>query len=96
MATGMVISFFFSEHLLRFLAQPLLDVLPEGQRHLQFTGLPEVFIVYLKVAFIGGIVLMMPVLRSSMAQQYETFKDRALTHSGVESVTALEEILGSK
>lgn len=41
-------------------------------------------------------VIMLPVLRSSMAQKYETFKDRILVNSQIESVTALEEILGAK
>ncbi len=59
---GTIACFFFSEQLLWFLAQPLLDVLPEGQKTLQFTGLPEVFIVYIKVALVGGITLSMPVL----------------------------------
>jgi len=41
-------------------------------------------------------VVMLPVLRSSMASQYEPFKETILRHSSIQSVTALEEVLGAK
>jgi sec-independent protein translocase protein TatC len=61
-AVGAVVCLVFSDRLFHFLTQPLLDVLPEGQKTLQFTALPEVFMVYLKVGLLGGIVLTMPVI----------------------------------
>jgi sec-independent protein translocase protein TatC len=61
-AVGMILCLIFSARLFRFLAEPLLDVLPPGQKTMQFTALPEVFMVYLKVGLFGGIVLAMPVI----------------------------------
>jgi sec-independent protein translocase protein TatC len=59
---GMLICLVFSERLFHFLVRPLLAVLPPGQQTLQFTALPEVFMVYLKVALFGGVVLAMPLI----------------------------------
>lgn len=59
---GMIVCLIFSERLFHFLVQPLLSVLPPGKQSLQYTGLPEVFMVYLKCGFFGGIVLAMPVI----------------------------------
>src|SRR5262245_222499 len=59
---GQVFCLIFSERLFHFLAEPLLKVLPEGQKSLQFTGPTDPFMVYLKVGFFGGIVLGMPVI----------------------------------
>lgn len=41
-------------------------------------------------------IIMVPVIRTPMAQHYETYKEELLQHSNVKSVTALEEILGAK
>ncbi len=41
--------------------RPLKDALPEGS-HLIFTNLPEMFITYLKVSLISGIILATPVI----------------------------------
>ncbi len=48
------------------------------------------------VGFDREQVIMLPVIRSPLAQNYETFKDELLEHSGVTGVTALEEVLGAK
>jgi sec-independent protein translocase protein TatC len=58
---GFVISYFFSERLFQILILPLKAVMPEGER-LIFTHLPEMFITYLKVALITGILLSAPVI----------------------------------
>ncbi len=58
---GFVISYVFSKQLFSFLILPLTEVLP-ADSHLIFTNLPEMFIAYIKVALIAGIILAMPVV----------------------------------
>ena len=58
---GFVLCYFFSETLFRILVLPLKEVMPQGER-LIFTNLPEMFLTYLKVAFIAGIMLTAPFI----------------------------------
>jgi sec-independent protein translocase protein TatC len=58
---GFVVSYIFSEKLFTLLVSPLKDRLPEGDR-LIFTNLPEMFLTYIKTAFITGILLASPVI----------------------------------
>jgi len=58
---GFVICYFFSERLFQVLVEPLKAAMSEDD-HLIFTGLPEMFITYLKVALVGGILLAAPFL----------------------------------
>jgi len=58
---GFVISYIFAERLFQILVTPLTRIMPEGDR-LIFTNLPEMFLTYLKTAFITGILLTAPVL----------------------------------
>ncbi len=58
---GFVISYIFAERLFQILVRPLTRVMPEGDR-LIFTNLPEMFLTYLKTAFICGILLSAPVI----------------------------------
>jgi sec-independent protein translocase protein TatC len=58
---GFAISYYFSEDLLQWLIEPLKAAMPEGD-HLVFTSLPEMFFIYLKVAFVGGALLASPFL----------------------------------
>jgi len=58
---GFVISYIFSKQLFSFLILPLTEVLP-ADSHLIFTNLPEMFIAYIKVALIAGIILAMPLI----------------------------------
>lgn len=58
---GFVISYIFSERLFRILISPLMAVMGEGER-LIFTNLPEMFLTYLKTAFIAAILLVAPVI----------------------------------
>jgi sec-independent protein translocase protein TatC len=58
---GFVISYIFAERLFQILVRPLTRVMPEGDR-LIFTNLPEMFLTYLKTAFICGILLTAPVI----------------------------------
>jgi len=58
---GAVISFAFKERLFNILVRPLIKVMEEGDT-LIFTGLPEAFFTYLKVALLAGIILASPVI----------------------------------
>ena len=58
---GAAISFAFKERLFSILVQPLVKVMEEGDT-LIFTGLPEAFFTYLKVALLSGIIVSSPVI----------------------------------
>jgi len=58
---GAVISFAFKERLFNILIQPLIKVMEEGDT-LIFTGLPEAFFTYLKVALLSGILISSPII----------------------------------
>lgn len=58
-AIGFAAAFNFSEELLSLLVMPLRTVLPEGQK-LIYTGLPDGFLVNLKIALWGGVFLSAP------------------------------------
>jgi sec-independent protein translocase protein TatC len=60
-AVGFCIAYAFKERIFAFLAKPLIDVLPQGST-LQYLGLAEAFVTYLKIAFIAGIFLALPVI----------------------------------
>lgn len=58
---GFAICYAFSEELFQILAQPLKSNLAEGER-LVFTNLPDMFFVYLKTAFVAGLLLSSPFI----------------------------------
>ncbi len=58
---GFVLSYGFKEKLFQILTYPLIKVMKSGDK-LIFTGLPEAFFTYLKVAFLSGIILSTPVI----------------------------------
>jgi len=58
---GFVASYGFKEKLFIILTRPLIRVMPPGDK-LIFTGLPEAFFTYLKVAFLSGLILAAPVI----------------------------------
>jgi len=58
---GFAASYGFKEKLFQILVQPLLWVMNPGDT-LIFTGLPEAFFTYLKVAFLSGLMLAAPVI----------------------------------
>ncbi|MDY6791425.1 MAG: twin-arginine translocase subunit TatC [Thermodesulfobacteriota bacterium] len=58
---GFVASYAFKEKLFDILVHPLVTVMKPGDT-LIFTGLPEAFFTYLKVAFLSGIMLAAPVI----------------------------------
>jgi sec-independent protein translocase protein TatC len=60
---GFAVAYFFKEKLFELLTAPLVTAMAKsGNAKLIFTGLPEAFFTYLKVALLGGIVLATPVL----------------------------------
>lgn len=58
---GFAACYGFKEPLFEILTRPLIQVMPDGGR-LIFTGLPEAFFTYLKIALIAGVILASPVL----------------------------------
>ncbi|NDY71668.1 twin-arginine translocase subunit TatC [Desulfobacter hydrogenophilus] len=60
---GFVAAYFFKEQLFDILTAPLVTAMAKsGNATLIFTGLPEAFFTYLKVALLAGIILATPVL----------------------------------
>jgi sec-independent protein translocase protein TatC len=58
---GFVLSYGFKEKLFQILTDPLIKMMQTGDK-LIFTGLPEAFFTYLKVALLSGIILAAPVI----------------------------------
>ena len=58
---GFLVAYGFKDRLFEILIQPLVKVMGQGDK-LIFTGLPEAFFTYLKVAFLAGIMAASPVL----------------------------------
>jgi sec-independent protein translocase protein TatC len=56
-----VICYVFSKKLFEILMQPLISAMPPDGK-LIYTGLPEAFFTYLKVALLAGILLSVPIL----------------------------------
>lgn len=58
---GFIICYIFSKQLFSFLILPLTKALPADSQ-LIFTNLPEMFITYIKVALVAGIILAIPII----------------------------------
>jgi sec-independent protein translocase protein TatC len=58
---GFCICYAFSKRLFEILMRPLLTAMPPDEK-LIYTGLPEAFFTYLKVAFLAGILLAVPII----------------------------------
>ncbi len=58
---GFAVCIAFGERLFNLLASPITALLPKGST-LIFTGLPDPFFMYLKVAFVAGIFLVLPFI----------------------------------
>ncbi|MFC1833771.1 twin-arginine translocase subunit TatC [Thermodesulfobacteriota bacterium] len=56
---GFIVCFFFSKQLLDFLTKPLSVLL---KKPMVFTDLPEPFFVYLKISFVAGVFLVIPII----------------------------------
>jgi sec-independent protein translocase protein TatC len=58
---GFIICYIFSEALFRALARPLkVELAPDSS--FIYTGLPEMFFNYIKIAFVGGLLLAAPFI----------------------------------
>jgi sec-independent protein translocase protein TatC len=60
-AIGFVACYGFKEKLFQILTRPLISVM-NAEDNMIFTGLPEAFFTYLKVAFLSGFILAAPVI----------------------------------
>ena len=58
---GFVLSYGFKEKLFDILTSPLVHLMDKGGK-LIFTGLPEAFFTYLKVALMSGVIIAVPVI----------------------------------
>jgi len=58
---GFLSSFYFAQNIYNFMSQPVMAVLPPGQK-LVFTSLPDPFRLYMKVAILAGIFLTSPFI----------------------------------
>ena len=58
---GFLLSYGFKEYLFQVLVHPLVKVMKPGDS-LIFTGLPEAFFTYLKVAFLAALMLAAPII----------------------------------
>jgi sec-independent protein translocase protein TatC len=60
---GFVAAYFFKEDLFKILTAPLIKAMGDGEHSkMIFTGLPEDFFTYIKVAFLAGFVVATPVI----------------------------------
>jgi len=59
---GFLAVYSFADQIVAFLEKPLLDVLPEGQKHLYFTGIADKFFIYLKISVYVSIAMTSPLL----------------------------------
>lgn len=58
---GFLLSYGFRTQIFDLLARPLIDVMNSDGKMI-YTGLPEAFFTYLKVAFISGVMVASPVI----------------------------------
>jgi sec-independent protein translocase protein TatC len=58
---GFVACYALREQLFTIITQPLAAVLPKGS-HMIFTGLPEAFFIYMKIAFFASLFLTSPYI----------------------------------
>lgn len=58
---GFIVAYCFKEKIFAFLTAPLVTAMG-GNSKMIFTGLPEAFFTYLKVALLAGVVVATPVL----------------------------------
>lgn len=59
---GFLVCYGFKERIFDFISIPLIASLPEDNSWMIFTGVTEAFFTYLKVSFLAGIFLSLPVI----------------------------------
>lgn len=57
----LIVTYYYCEPIVRFLEQPLLDILPPGES-LYYTGIGDKFFIYLKVSIIASVFIVSPYL----------------------------------
>ncbi len=60
-ALAFSVTYYFKERLFEILTRPLVSALPQNS-YMVYTGLPEAFFNYLKIAFFGALVLASPFI----------------------------------
>ncbi len=63
---GFLVCYVFAEDIYAFLVRPLAEATEGENRRLIYTGLTEVFVTYLKLAFWGGCCLAFPVIAAQI------------------------------
>jgi sec-independent protein translocase protein TatC len=61
-AVGFLVCYAFKEQLFEFVSIPLIASLPDDVSSMIFTGVTEAFFTYLKVSFLAGVLLSLPVI----------------------------------
>lgn len=61
-AIGFLVCYAFKEQIFEFIAIPLVASLPDDNSWMIFTGVTEAFFTYLKVSFLAGVFLSLPVI----------------------------------
>lgn len=56
---GFFICYYFKDYLFTIITQPLVNALPKNS-HMIYTGLPEAFFIYMKIAFFASLFLTSP------------------------------------
>ena len=58
---GFFACYYFKEYLFQVITQPLVNALPKNS-HMIYTGLPEAFFIYMKIAFFASLFLTSPYI----------------------------------
>jgi len=77
-----IVTYFFAENIFKAMTLPLRNSL-SGDNHLIFTGLTEMFFIYIKIAFFSGIILAGPYIF------YQIYRYKAARLTGNEKIGLL-------
>jgi sec-independent protein translocase protein TatC len=61
-AVGFLACYIFKEQIFEFVSIPLIASLPDDASWMIFTGVTEAFFTYLKVSFLAGVLISLPVI----------------------------------
>jgi len=61
-AVGFAVCYYYSIELYDILKRPLVAALPPDERYMVFSGIVEPFFLYMKVGFLGGVIVASPVI----------------------------------
>lgn len=60
LCAGLVVTWTYSDYLVGFLQRPLLNLMPESDRHMYYTGIADKFMVYLQISLLASFALTFP------------------------------------